>query len=266
MTELHDFANSIAIVVSSCDKFFDTWRPFAFFFRKFWPDCPFPVYLIVNRLQVRSSSIHAINVGRDRGWATNLQTALREVAKPYILYMQDDYFLAGLVNQAQLANDFAYAFEQEAASFCFYGRDPAERGFSPINDRFGIVSPDSDFRTICQVTLWKRDVLLSALRSGETAWDMEARGSVRTRDLLILSYRQAEDSPIPYLKTAVVRGLWLPEALALCRQHNFTIRPRFRPTYTPSLSGRRFRRAIGRVTYSFAFLKQRLMKPIDLDV
>ncbi len=35
MKRLEDFAGSIAIVVSSCDAFFDCWRPFAFFFRSF---------------------------------------------------------------------------------------------------------------------------------------------------------------------------------------------------------------------------------------
>src|ERR1700704_4271794 len=33
MPELKDFASSVAVVVSSCDAFFDVWRPFAFFFR-----------------------------------------------------------------------------------------------------------------------------------------------------------------------------------------------------------------------------------------
>src|SRR3954464_3533817 len=41
MPELKDFASSVAIVVSSCDAFFDTWRPFVFFFRQHWGDYPF---------------------------------------------------------------------------------------------------------------------------------------------------------------------------------------------------------------------------------
>src|SRR5438132_18161 len=50
MPELKVFASSVAAVVSSCDAFFDTWRPFFFFFRKHWSDCPLPVFLIVNQL------------------------------------------------------------------------------------------------------------------------------------------------------------------------------------------------------------------------
>lgn len=264
MAQLNDLASSVAVVVSSCDKFFDAWRPFAFFFRKFWPDCPFRVYLIVNQLRVRSSFIHAIAVGRDKGWASNMERALSQIAEPYVFYMQEDYFLTGPVDRQRLASDFAYAFEHDAASFCFYGRSELERDFEHINDRFGIVPRDSDGRTRCQVTLWKREVLAAALRPGETAWNMEARGSERTRDLLTISYSGKGGGPIPYLMSAISRGLWMPDALALCRKYDFAIRPAFRPSFAETPGARRFRRAIGRVTFALAFVKQ-LMKPIDLD-
>ena len=264
MAGLNDFASSVAIVVSSCDKFFDAWRPFAFFFRKFWPDCPFRVYLIVNRLRVRSDSFQPVAVGGDKGWASNMQVALEQVTTPYVLYMQEDYFLTAPVDRQQLADDFAYAFEHDAASFCFYGRSEIERDFAHINDRFGVVPRNSDGRTRCQVTLWKRDVLTSALRPGETAWNMEARGSERTRDLLAISYSAKGGGPMPCLMSAISRGLWMPEALELCRAHDFQIRPAFRPGYVATPGGRRFRRAIGRVSFALAFARQ-LMQPIDLD-
>src|SRR6185295_6926288 len=60
---LKDFAGSVAIVVSSCDAFFDAWRPFVFFFQKYWPDCPFETHLIVNRLRVESKIVRPIAVG-----------------------------------------------------------------------------------------------------------------------------------------------------------------------------------------------------------
>src|ERR1700741_3970870 len=98
MPELKAFASSVAVVVSSCDAFFDAWRPFVFFFRKHWRDCPFPVFLFVNRLQVRSKFVHPISVGPDLEWASNMMTALGSISQPYILYFQEDYFLNGRVN------------------------------------------------------------------------------------------------------------------------------------------------------------------------
>lgn len=263
MKKLEDFAGSIAIVVSSCDRFFDAWRPFAFFLRRFWPDCPFPVYLIMNRLHVHSKTIRPLRTGSDKGWATNLLLALKEIQSPYILYMQEDYFLTAPVDRARLADDFTYAFDNNAASLCFADLSLLEPEFARINSGIGVVPQESKGRTRCQVTLWKREALASVLKHGESAWEMEARGNERTRGLFMLSYARNDKPPIPYLMSAISRGLWTPLALALCRENNFRIRPFFRPPDTTALHGRRFRRAIGRVTYALAFAAQ--LTPIDLD-
>jgi hypothetical protein len=264
MTNLSDFAGSISIVVSSCDRFFDAWRPFAFFFRKFWGDCPFPVYLIGNELRVKSESIRYTAVGKDRGWATNMQVALKQIDTPYILYFQEDYFLTAPVDREQLARDIEYAFEQNAASFCFFDLSLLEPDFRKINEPFGLVPAESQGRTRLQTTLWKRDVFASLLRAGENAWNMEARGSGRTRDLVMFSYARNDLSPIRYLMSGIVRGLWTPEALALCRRDNVPIIPAFRSADATTKRERRWRRALDRVRYPFARALQG-SRPIDLD-
>src|SRR3954468_11591130 len=264
MPELKDFAGSVAIVVSSCDAFFDAWRPFVFFFRKYWPDCPFRSHLIVNRLEVRSGIVVPINVGPDRDWAANMAVALEQIPHSHVLYFQEDYFLTGPVKTEQLATDIEYAFQSDAASFCLYGRSRLEENFEPLNDRFGVVPRDSDGRTRLQVTLWKKSVLQSALRPGESAWDMEARASERTRDLLALSYRRQDNVPIPYLMSAISRRLWTREAIELCRNAGVAMQPRIRSELTEIAWRRRFRRGIGRVSLSLALAKQK-GTPIDVD-
>ncbi len=264
MPELKAFASSVAIVVSSCDAFFDAWRPFVFFFRKHWSDCPFPVYLVNNQLRVRSNILQPISVGPDRDWASNMATALAAISQPYILYFQEDYFLNGDVKSDQLAQDFAYAFEKDAASFCFYPRSQLEPNFMPLNDRFGIVPRDSDGRTRLQVALWKKEVLQATLRPGESAWNMEARASDRTQELLVLCYSQRRDLPIPYLMSAIVRGLWTPQAISLCQQAGVEIHPHFRSAHSDVPWRRRFRRGLDRIKLRFALARQG-QGVIDLD-
>lgn len=264
MADLKDFARSVAVVVSSCDAFFDVWRPFAFFFRKYWPDCPFPIFLIVNELRIRSASIQALAVGPDCGWASNMKAALEKLEQPHVLYLQEDYFLNRPVHREQLAEDFACAFDHNADAFCLRARTKLERDFQPINDRFGVVPRDSDGRTRCQTTLWKREAFLNALCEGETAWEMEARGSERTRDMLALSYSTRENASLSYLMSGIVRGLWTREALAMCKEHGFRIEPHFRGTYSPSSPVRRLRRALTRRRLAGELEKVR-DSVIDLD-
>jgi hypothetical protein len=62
----------------------------------------------------------------------------------------------------------------------------------------------------------------------------------------ILSYARRENTPIPYLMSAISRGLWMPDAIKLCREHQVNIDWNFRPGYSPRSWQRRLRRAIGR--------------------
>jgi hypothetical protein len=218
----------------------------------------------VNELEVKSDTLQSIRVGKDKGWASNMQVALEQIDTPYILYLQEDYFLTHPVDAARLASDIAYAIAQDAASFCFFDLSLLEADFGTKHERFGVVPEDSKGRTRLQTTLWKRDVFASLLRSGETAWDMEARASERTRGLLMLSYATNENLPIPYLMSGIVRALWTPEAVALCREHDFTIRPAFRSLDPGTKPARRWRRAIDRVRFPIALALQR-RNPVDLD-
>jgi hypothetical protein len=181
-----------------------------------------------------------------------------------VLYLQEDYLLDRPVRRAQLAEDFAYAFEHDADAFCLRARTKLERDFQPINDRFGVVPRDSDGRTRCQTTLWRRDAFLKALHEGETAWEMEARGSDRTRDMLALSYSTRENASLSYLMSGIVRGLWTREALAMCKEHGFNIEPHLRGTYSESSPLRRLRRALTRRRLAPELAKVR-DRAMDLD-
>ena len=256
MPELKDFTSSVAVLVSSCDAFFDAWRPFHAFLEKFWDDCPLEVFLLTNRLTIHSRRIRPIAVGEDRGWSSNLQFALRQIAHPYVLYLQEDYFLTAPVSRIQLAEDFGHIIESDADSLCFRARTKPTPGFRPLNDRFGVVPLDSDGRTRCQTTLWKRSALQSILRTGETAWNFEAGGSARTQEMQIFSYNRRDNTPIPYLMSAISRGLWMPDAIALCRKYQVEIDPFFRPIYSPRPWLRRLRRAVGRARLQRALRRQ----------
>jgi len=256
MAELKEFTGSVAVVVSSCDGFFDAWRPFHAFLQKFWGDCPLEIFLLTNKFEARSPFLCAIAVGEDRGWSSNLLLALERISHSYVLYFQEDYFLTAPVVRDQLAEDFAYVIDSGADSLCFRARSQPDPGFQPQNNRFGIVPLTSDGRTRCQVTLWKKSALQSILRPQESAWDFEARGSSRTQEMQILSYTSRSNTPIPYLMSAISRGLWMPEAIALCRQEHVMIDPFFRPVFSSKPWQRRIRRALGRVRLAHALRQQ----------
>ena len=117
MTEI---LNSTSIVVSSCDKFQDVWSPFFTLFFRYWPDCPFPIFLIANQQSYPDDRVKTILVGEDRGWATNLRMALDQVPTPYVLYLQEDYFLEGKADTATILDLVAYMSHCRAACLRLY--------------------------------------------------------------------------------------------------------------------------------------------------
>ena len=260
MMPLQEFAGRVSIVVSSCDAFFDAWRPFAFFFRKFWPDCPFPVYLAVNELEVRSHFIRPLRTGPDQGWASNMRLVLDHIETPHLFYLQEDYFLTSPVDSTRLARDFSTAFERDSASLCFHDLSGlGETAPVRVGDRLVEVPTESKGRTRLQAALWKRDALRAILRAGETAWEMEARGSERTRQLSMLTYGHTQEAPVRYLASAIVRGLWTPEAVAMCQAAGLKIEPSFRGTYSPNKYIRRLRHAQTRMRLKRELAKARMI-------
>ena len=89
-------------------------------------------------------------------------------------------------------------------------------------DKFlGLLAPRAPYRVSLQLSIWDRDVLVSLLREGESAWDFERKGDERSlaRNEPFLSlWRESDNSPggpVRYFITAVTRGVWEKGALEL---------------------------------------------------
>lgn len=163
----------LAVVVSSCDHFENCWEPFIFGFRKYWPDCPYPVYIISNFKELADETVRFIKVGEDRAWATNLRTAVEQIDAEYILYMQEDYWLNAPVDTAFFEQQLRYCDEQRVDHL---------RLSQPFMDQYRIddthaLSPaeKEKYAFALQTIIWRRSTLLEMVVDGWTGWDFEAK-------------------------------------------------------------------------------------------
>ena len=97
------FANDLTIFVNTSDNFDDCWEPFFKLFSLYWPNCPYPIVLNTEKkdynyqsLNITCSRVSAGESG-NIGWSECLVRALDKIQTPYILYLQEDYFLEGPV-------------------------------------------------------------------------------------------------------------------------------------------------------------------------
>lgn len=233
-----DEKNNCAILISSCDAFEDVWHPFFTLFSRYWPDCPFKVYLINNYKKFDFPGVEVINVGEDKAWASNLVKALEHVKEKYILYLQEDYFFQSFINNDNIKAIIKFAEDKKVGYIRLVPYpppdiiDPRIMGFSGSvypGQKLGLINPSSKYRTSLQAAVWDRDVLLKLLVSGENGWDMERKGSIRSMEVKQPFFSVVKPAIDYFPKTAIKKGRWYYDAVALCKREGISIAGSNRP-------------------------------------
>jgi len=103
----------------------------------------------------------------------------------------------------------------------------------PDNQEVGAISKGSDYRLSLQTAIWDKNILNTLLRNGESAWELEIKGTKRTNELDVPFLCVKNNPPINYFCTAVVKGKWVKEAVELCKNEGIKIDLKIRPMQTP---------------------------------
>jgi|WetSurMetagenome_2_1015567.scaffolds.fasta_scaffold13489_3 hypothetical protein len=216
-----------AIIVSSCDGYCDAWEPFFTLFFRYWPDCPYPIYLISNKKKYQDKKVETVAVDPDQGWSGNLLIALSRISARYIIYFQEDYFLRAKVDNKKIAEALALAEETDAAYLRLFPCPGPDMSYQNHPD-IGLISQNAEYRNSTQTAIWNRQTLSSLLRKGESGWDFETGGG-RERSRLVnkpfFTYRQPV---IDYFCTAIVKGKYVYNLSAFARQEGIKLDRRAR--------------------------------------
>jgi hypothetical protein len=223
---------TMAVLVQSCDKYQDLWRPFYHFFFKHWPDIPFPIYHLSEQIRLGDARITDISSGPGKTWSEMLIGALKSIDEKYVLLLLEDYFLVRDVNNERLHALLALA-NANAPAFIRIFPVPGPDFDHPKYAGIGIIRKNSAYSISTQATIWDRKKLLNFLKPEESAWDLEISGSKRAHEIEEPFWsvkdrhgkRKAEefDYPYTYLCTAVYKGKWMREAVELCRHEGVTL-------------------------------------------
>lgn len=246
------FTNShYTVFVNSCDSFEDCWNPFFTLFAAHWNS---PVSNLVLNTEQKTYKFPGLNIhcskvgtgpdGKRLSWSECLISALNDIETPLVLYLQEDYFIEHNVN-TRLVDEMAEMMGKDDEikyigltnignypPFLIYEKDP----------RLVIVSRKSRYRISLQAGLWRKEILLSYLRSDENAWMFEIFGTIRSRnrnELFLTLNRNINDIKkmpvIVYKHTGIIKGKWHPEMPLLFESHginiDFSLRGIYREKY-----------------------------------
>ncbi|MGA3286506.1 MAG: hypothetical protein ABSD46_03675 [Bacteroidota bacterium] len=268
-----EHAKQLAVLVSSCDKYKDLWKPFFTLFWRYWPDCPFPIYLMTNYQTYPDERVTCIPVGEDRQWGSNCKIALKHIQLPYILYIEEESFLFKSVDNNKILDFFTFFLKYDAACLRLFP-SPGPDFILPERKDIGIIDKNADYRISLQATIWEKSIFESLIIEGETGWDMELKGTKRSQNInkpflsVTLDPETGKNTnpPLPYFSRVTVKGKLTREAIRLCEKEGISLDLSARRVYTwwetiweKSLVYKayiNFRHAVGRQLRNIGLLKR----------
>jgi len=268
---------STPVIISSCDAYQDAWEAFFALFFRYWPDCRFPLYLITNDSSYPDDRVISIKLGEDQGWASNMRRVLAGVDSDYLIYMQEDYFLCRPVDNERIISLLHYAISEKAACLRLYPSPAPDKPYSD-NPEVGKIALEAPYRVSLQAAIWNKHILNDLIVDGESSWEMEIKGTVRSRSITtpFLSVKDLQNPALPYIhRTAIFKGRWTKKAIELCHregiQVDFSKRPlEAPPAPSPTLTSlfdrlkKRFQKLVGREYYGL--LRRFLHQYVDAMV
>ena len=205
VTDSHSDAPSCSVLIVSCDSYSDLWRPFFTLFWRYWPDCPFKVYLGANSARYEDPRVLTLNAGRDESWSKNLRFFLNQMDTKYVLLLLEDFLLTERAATGSVVEHLQVLEELGGTVMRLFPNPPPEtrlKGYPGV----GVIHRLARFRVSAQAAIWNRAGLLMLIQDEESAWDFELRGTLRSRSIGN-GYYSAFKPVLRYLH-AVEQGRW----------------------------------------------------------
>jgi len=209
--------NRLAVLVVSCDKYSDLWEPFFTLFWRFWPDCPFNVYLLSNNIDPAMPRVKSLLIGDDISWSDNLRKSLLQLEEEYVFLFIEDLFLYDFVDTDEVLGVIGNAIDNEANYIRLNALPMPDKKF---NEKIGIISKGTIYRSSVVSAVWKKSALLDLLKQGESAWDFEIFGSVRSDKYDGFYATWGNELPVI---NGVIKGKWRRCAVKKCRSLGFEV-------------------------------------------
>lgn len=216
-----DPRRDVSFLVISCDRYSDLWEPFFGCMSKYWPDCPFPVYLVTNEAHYPRNGVSVIQIGPDRDYASNLIAALSAVPTPWLIMWVEDALFTRRIETDRLLSIVSEAVAAGAG----YLKLTTDAPLSFDDDQgqhIGEIPRGVRYRSAIGTALYRKTTLLSLAVPGMSAWDMDhgTKSNSLREPFMALTVREARRPLLPAINS-VIKGQWLWPAPAFLRREGF---------------------------------------------
>ncbi|MCX6715585.1 MAG: hypothetical protein NT077_01045 [Candidatus Taylorbacteria bacterium] len=217
------------IIIAARDSYSETWDAFFSLFFKYWPDCPYPVYLFTEKKTYPDPRILPLVVSDDpngswgKQWADRIRKALAEVDASYFILLHTDYFFSEKIDTARIAGLIELIRRSDVGYIRLCPVPPPKLPYS--GDRtLGTLSKRDAYNVSLQAGLWKRSVFERFLISGLNPGEFEIEGSknsYKVKETFLCTKKGL--AAIPYVH-GISKAAWLYEARRFLKNEGHEVR------------------------------------------
>lgn len=196
----------IAIAVLSCDPYSDIWDAYGQLFQRFWPDCPYDLFMASNHLSFDKYGFNPILLGDDISWSHGLivlLNLLEEKGYDYAMIPFDDLMLCEKVDNRYVSSAID-SFIHEQGDCLRFVPEKASRcnKYNYFYGRMGIKVP---YRVTLGFALWNIQILKQIVIEGESAWQFEKNATQRSFEFK--NFYCTKKSPFKFLNLIIKRKI-----------------------------------------------------------
>lgn len=208
-----------AFLVISCERYSQAWDPFFTLLFRYWPECPYKIYLCSDTGRYEHARVENIEIGRDLGWAKNFRYALEQIPASRIILTLEDFLPSAPWDNLKIRKLVRHAHEYDAACLRFFPIPGPTSGWYAC-DALGTIGASDPYRISTMNAIWKKQILLDIVKEDMSAWQFELEGSrmAALRTEPFLSWRRDAAAIMPYFCTAITKGVWEPQAIELLKR------------------------------------------------
>jgi hypothetical protein len=221
--------SSLPVLVVSCDRYADLWRPFFQLFWRRWPDCRGPVFLGSNYATYDDPRIQPLRIGEDVTWAAGLRSMLDAISAEYVIVMLEDFLLMRTVDNERIERLVDIAVSEQLGCLRLYSIFPPATAVARYPE-LGSFAPGESWRVTAQAAIWRVDTLRRFLVPGFSAWDFEQVGT-QMSDFMPDRIWGVREPALVY-DHAIEKGRWRPQGIEICREADVVVDFSKRGTFT----------------------------------
>ena len=228
-------ADNCSMILLSCDKYLDVVKKHLDYLEKYWMDCPFEIYLGLERAELQyngSLKIHVLNSDCAH-WSERVIEHLNAVPTDYVLVTLDDFFVEANVRKDILNLSLETIKKNTQIANISFKPYIGEKLSEKQIDCFDCRKKVRPSLVNWQIGIWDKKTLISLLSPEESPWESELYGSLRARYCCNKEFYCVNENskPIDYGEGwLIVRGKWNSlEVNRIEEKCGIPIEPRNRP-------------------------------------